>query len=126
MHSVVLWTSYTFRLCPTIRDSIRRNTVSPGCPNILCHKYGLVVVSFDTLVAKSRLVCAGPAAQAAVQTSSASISEMGFLASIASLYRPSTPALAVARRLCPRRSYSTSSSLSSAMDIWMSFTRTSL
>ena len=62
---------------PKVRGSILRNIVTPRCPNRLCHRSCLAVVSLDTSFAKFWPLSRGPSSQAAIQTSSSFVKDMG-------------------------------------------------
>ena len=95
MTSCTFWASDELKLWPRIKGSILRNTVNSKCPSLGTISFCLAVVYINTFFTMFRPLSRGPSAQAAIQT------VLLVIASITSLYRPSSPAWAVAGRLCP-------------------------
>lgn len=96
--AVVLWASNTFRLCPTTRVASNGTLSRPGALTFGATNLAWLWCPLTHSSPGHGLYALGPA-HVAMQTSFASVNEMGILATITSLYMHLFPADAVARSL---------------------------
>ena len=99
--------------------NIRRKIVVLGCPNLSCHKSSLALISVNIHSMRIAFRVSSPSSHAHLfliyQWNGLTLSR-GFMTI---LYRPSSPALAMAKILRPCQSFRTSSSFSTAVEMWI-------